>query len=67
MIGGGVIDEMVADELTALPIIFFLMIRRPPRSTQAKPLFPNTTLFRSPKSENLTPPIIPEEKNSVGA
>src|SRR5690554_7904298 len=26
------------------PIIFFLMIRRPPRST----LFPYTTLFRSP-------------------
>src|SRR5260221_6548236 len=29
--------------LCALPIIFFLMIRRPPRST----LFPYTTLFRS--------------------
>src|SRR3989442_1986332 len=27
-----------------LPLIFFLMIRRPPRST----LFPYTTLFRSP-------------------
>ena len=26
---------------------FFLMIRRPPRSTQAKTLFPYTTLFRS--------------------
>src|SRR2546429_4766986 len=30
-------------------IFFFLMIRRPPRST----LFPYTTLFRSRKSENL--------------
>src|ERR1039457_6612965 len=28
---------------TLIPIIFFLMIRRPPRST----LFPYTTLFRS--------------------
>src|SRR5216110_3964832 len=27
---------------------FFLMIRRPPRSTQAHTLFPYTTLFRSP-------------------
>src|SRR5258708_37195105 len=30
--------------LTALVFFFFLMIRRPPRST----LFPYTTLFRSP-------------------
>src|SRR6266403_2263927 len=29
-----------------LPFFFFLMIRRPPRST----LFPYTTLFRSPRS-----------------
>src|SRR5216110_4138473 len=28
-------------------IFFFLMIRRPPRSTQAHTLFPYTTLFRS--------------------
>ena len=27
------------------------MIRRPPRSTQAKTLFPYTTLFRSPKNK----------------
>src|SRR5213596_4133600 len=27
--------------------IFFLMIRRPPRSTQDRTLFPYTTLFRS--------------------
>eukprot|EP01047_Picozoa_sp_COSAG01_P133999 COSAG01_NODE_64067_length_278_cov_0.418994_1_plen_51_part_01 len=26
--------------------VVFLMIRRPPRSTQAKTLFPYTTLFR---------------------
>src|SRR5213596_4156301 len=28
-------------------IFFFLMIRRPPRSTQDRTLFPYTTLFRS--------------------
>src|SRR3546814_9841513 len=28
---------------------FFLMIRRPPRSTRTYTLFPYTTLFRSPK------------------
>src|SRR5881227_313307 len=28
-------------------IVFFLMIRRPPRSTQQSTLFPYTTLFRS--------------------
>src|SRR5213596_3911428 len=27
--------------------VFFLMIRRPPRSTQDRTLFPYTTLFRS--------------------
>src|SRR3712207_7098066 len=31
-----------------LDCVFFLMIRRPPRST----LFPYTTLFRSPRSPN---------------
>src|SRR5216110_3685819 len=31
------------------PFFFFLMIRRPPRSTQAHTLFPYTTLFRSPQ------------------
>src|SRR3546814_15290659 len=29
---------------------FFLMIRRPPRSTRTDTLFPYTTLFRSPMS-----------------
>src|SRR3546814_520937 len=28
-------------------LFFFLMIRRPPRSTRTDPLFPYTTLFRS--------------------
>src|SRR3546814_4477759 len=30
-------------------IFFFLMIRRPPRSTRTDTLFPYTTLFRSPR------------------
>src|SRR3546814_959801 len=29
--------------------LFFLMIRRPPRSTRTDTLFPYTTLFRSPE------------------
>src|SRR3546814_6339875 len=29
------------------PLMFFLMIRRPPRSTRTDTLFPYTTLFRS--------------------
>src|SRR3546814_4913445 len=33
-------------------MVFFLMIRRPPRSTRTDTLFPYTTLFRSP-SPNL--------------
>src|SRR3546814_3813176 len=33
-----------------LVIFFFLMIRRPPRSTRTDTLFPYTTLFRSPRS-----------------
>src|SRR3546814_14227109 len=31
--------------------IFFLMIRRPPRSTRTDTLFPYTTLFRAPDLE----------------
>src|SRR3546814_13424590 len=34
-------------------IVFFLMIRRPPRSTRTDTLFPYTTLFRSPAA----PPV----------
>src|SRR5213083_3376769 len=33
--------------LSVFFIFFFLMIRRPPRSTQQRTLFPYTTLFRS--------------------
>src|SRR3546814_5305437 len=34
--------------MTDFCIYFFLMIRRPPRSTRTDTLFPYTTLFRSP-------------------
>src|SRR3546814_18300184 len=34
--------------LSTIFIFFFLMIRRPPRSTRTDTLFPYTTLFRSP-------------------
>src|SRR3546814_20881705 len=33
--------------LLRLPVFFFFIIRRPPRSTRTDPLFPYTTLFRS--------------------
>src|SRR3546814_3268634 len=36
--------------LFCLWFFFFLMIRRPPRSTRTDTLFPYTTLFRSPVS-----------------
>src|SRR3546814_15231408 len=36
---------------------FFLMIRRPPRSTRTDTLFPYTTLFRSPHGPRRGPPV----------
>src|SRR3546814_20172482 len=38
---------LVCIVLTLLYLFFFLMIRRPPRSTRTDTLFPYTTLFRS--------------------
>src|SRR3546814_12027124 len=38
----------VVCSLFILFVFFFLMIRRPPRSTRTDTLFPYTTLFRSP-------------------
>src|SRR3546814_13179316 len=35
-------------------VVFFLMIRRPPRSTRTDTLFPYTTLFRSPPGTGKT-------------
>src|SRR3546814_7125820 len=37
----------VSCELDSIQVFFFLMIRRPPRSTRTDTLFPYTTLFRS--------------------
>src|SRR3546814_16639319 len=37
--------------LTCFFVLFFLMIRRPPRSTRTDTLFPYTTLFRSQSRE----------------
>src|SRR3546814_11771427 len=37
-------------------MFFFLMIRRPPRSTRTDTLFPYTTLFRSHLHERMAPP-----------
>src|SRR3546814_6607405 len=36
--------------LFCMVVFFFLMIRRPPRSTRTDTLFPYTTLFRSPEA-----------------
>src|SRR3546814_11789757 len=41
--------------------IFFLMIRRPPRSTRTDTLFPYTTLFRSP-----LPPDLGQQPRRLG-
>src|SRR3546814_20213801 len=38
-----------------LLFVFFLMIRRPPRSTRTDTLFPYTTLFRSPRGFRAVP------------
>src|SRR3546814_19019796 len=37
----------LCDLYSYLCLVFFLMIRRPPRSTRTDTLFPYTTLFRS--------------------
>src|SRR3546814_11789846 len=50
---------------------FFLMIRRPPRSTRTDTLFPYTTLFRSRKLRDLSrvpdaDPRLPAAHQAVG-
>src|SRR3546814_20908891 len=39
--------SLIVSILLSLSLVFFLMIRRPPRSTRPDTLFPYTTLFRS--------------------
>src|SRR3546814_188098 len=50
--------------------LFFLMIRRPPRSTRTDTLFPYTTLFRSDdgsgQAGSLAPEAGPERKSDDG-
>src|SRR3546814_3575023 len=44
--------------------IFFLMIRRPPRSTRTDTLFPYTTLFRSYRAA-IRPGVAPDRATAV--
>src|SRR3546814_15023992 len=46
--------------------VFFLMIRRPPRSTRPDTLFPYTTLFRSDNPGNVPIGVRPEDVPSNG-
>src|SRR3546814_4643775 len=47
-------------------LIFFLMIRRPPRSTRTDPLFPYTTLFRSPDDPHPILTDLPRGERGIG-
>src|SRR3546814_4254659 len=44
---------MLPHRCVSFLFVFFLMIRRPPRSTRTDTLFPYTTLFRSLRHERL--------------
>src|SRR3546814_15669071 len=46
-------------------IFFFLMLRRPPRSTRTDTLFPYTTLFRSIRSKDAL--ALPDSMTEVDA
>src|SRR3546814_7092591 len=43
-----IVVYLIARSFSCRLFFFFLMIRRPPRSTRTDTLFPYTTLFRSP-------------------
>src|SRR3546814_17904767 len=47
-------------------VFFFLMIRRPPRSTRTDTLFPYTTLFRSRREGNILEEPAPQMRVAVG-
>src|SRR3546814_17307732 len=51
--------------LVCLILVFFLMIRRPPRSTRTDTLFPYTTLFRSPRQRPRPMPPRHSKKGSI--
>src|SRR3546814_14088802 len=44
-------------------LVFFLMIRRPPRSTRTDTLFPYTTLFRSPSWRQYRPELCHRQRH----
>src|SRR3546814_2388522 len=46
-------------------LLFFLMIRRPPRSTRTDTLFPYTTLFRSEKRVGFRDDVRPARRAAV--
>src|SRR3546814_12806610 len=48
-------------------VVFFLMIRRPPRSTRTDTLFPYTTLFRSGRYRDLVQGIYDHDWFMVAA
>src|SRR3546814_10612596 len=50
--------------ISILTVFFFLMIRRPPRSTRTDTLFPYTTLFRS--GQGRTSAQAPAHRGKVG-
>src|SRR3546814_4003250 len=45
-------------------LLFFLMIRRPPRSTRTDTLFPYTTLFRSELEHRFNAVVLPSNFSS---
>src|SRR3546814_14088290 len=45
--------------------LFFLMIRRPPRSTRTDTLFPYTTLFRSLPESRVLRSLLPSHRDRV--
>src|SRR3546814_13978444 len=52
---------------TLIVIFFFLMIRRPPRSTRTDTLFPYTTLFRSLRRCGNARPVSDKAAQPIGA
>src|SRR3546814_615205 len=52
---------------TGCEVYFFLMIRRPPRSTRTDTLFPYTTLFRSPRPRRCLPASLPRGNAGMSA
>src|SRR3546814_19139555 len=58
--------SLVCLELFVCILFFFLMIRRPPRSTRTDTLFPYTTLFRSARRFRFLDALVPQY-SGVGA